>query len=105
MADVEKHIRCRCECTLKPSSCNRQQKFVKDDCRCICRDDSKMKRCSSKGKFWDSESCQCRCSMLSRRMCSTGFYYDLKRCKCVNDNEIKTSSWFRNLIRRIRMED
>ncbi|XP_013789578.1 balbiani ring protein 3-like isoform X2 [Limulus polyphemus] len=80
MADVEKHIRCRCECTLKPSSCNRQQKFVKDDCRCICRDDSKMKRCSSKGKFWDSESCQCRCSMLSRRMCSTGFYYDLKRC-------------------------
>nr|XP_018896130.1 PREDICTED: uncharacterized protein LOC109029884 isoform X1 [Bemisia tabaci] len=80
---VEKHTKCKCDCTVKASDCNPLQVYEKNECRCKCANTEKQKKCENESatKLWDPKSCSCQCREVQE--CSTGLIWDNLRCSCV----------------------
>ncbi|KAK7576388.1 hypothetical protein V9T40_012674 [Parthenolecanium corni] len=77
---VEKHLKCNCECKVKPTDCTSQQKYEENDCRCVCTNKEEEQRCTQeeKTKLWNPSTCQCQCREVHE--CSSGFFFDETRC-------------------------
>ncbi|XP_063237057.1 balbiani ring protein 3-like [Bacillus rossius redtenbacheri] len=82
IVSVEKHLACRCGCTVKEEDCSKLQRYEEDNCRCSCinRDEEKKCRSQNTTKLWDPSTCACTCREL--RQCSSGYFYDQNTCAC-----------------------
>ncbi|XP_049938100.1 uncharacterized protein LOC126412514 [Schistocerca serialis cubense] len=79
---VERHLKCKCSCIIKEKDCNKLQKYVPNECACVCQNTDEENKCKSQQniKAWDSHECSCKCR--NTRECSTGLFFDPDFCSC-----------------------
>ncbi|XP_060817693.1 uncharacterized protein LOC132908081 isoform X1 [Bombus pascuorum] len=88
---IDEHIKCECDCVIKPSDCTPKQVYKENLCRCECSNTDYRTKCiEHPDKIWDSVYCTCSCR--NAHECSTGFFYNQNTCRC---EQLPISrSWF-----------
>ena len=78
---IDEHIKCECDCVIKPSDCTPKQVYKENLCRCECSNTDYRTKCiEHPDKIWDSVYCTCSCR--NAHECSTGFFYNQNTCRC-----------------------
>ncbi|KZC04388.1 Vascular endothelial growth factor B, partial [Dufourea novaeangliae] len=79
---LEEHTKCACDCRIKAEHCNVKQTYLKEECRCACKNVDEAEKCirNNDTKTWDPERCTCLCR--DEQECSTGYYFDQNTCRC-----------------------
>ena len=62
---------------LDGSACNNKQCWIKDKCRCECKELIDKGRCD-KGFIWNLNNCNCECD----KSCYVGQYLNYENCTC-----------------------
>ena len=65
------------KCRLDASVCNNKQQWIKDKCRCECKELIDKGICD-KGLIWNPSNCDCECD----KSCDVREYLDYEDCKC-----------------------
>ncbi|KAJ4441446.1 hypothetical protein ANN_11301, partial [Periplaneta americana] len=76
---VEEHVRCKCDCTVMESHCNKKQEYDKQECMCKCMNMDEREPCEKDGKLWDQKECKCNCKQ--EEDCTTGHYWVPSLCR------------------------
>lgn len=79
---IERHVSCKCECTLSQEVCGPNKEFSSAACSCLCRENV---RCFPP-KMFNPETCGCECA--TREVCCPPNYRDCRfefneeTCEC-----------------------
>ncbi|XP_058789624.1 balbiani ring protein 3 [Phymastichus coffea] len=102
---LDEHTACLCDCTKKEKDCTDKQFYLKEECRCSCKNSDEEYKCQQQNekKYWDPNSCSCHCRKVEE--CFTNAYFDPNSCSCKSlqlsrqwfNNERRTSYNFRQL--------
>ena len=74
--------------------CNSRQIWIKDKCRCECKEDLVNKMVCDKGYIWNPSNCACECD----KSCGIGQSLDYKNCVCRNSLVDKLDEESTNVI-------
>lgn len=78
---VEQHLKCNCDCRVKEQHCNNLQKYIPNECRCVCNNEEDRDKCSEEHlKLWDPATCTCQCAKIEE--CTSGYGFDYNTCRC-----------------------
>ncbi|XP_074595830.1 uncharacterized protein LOC141850965 [Brevipalpus obovatus] len=74
--------RCECQCIQQKKDCGPQHDFIKEECRCRCKNLSSARECREKYplKKWNTDQCTCDC--VRRETCPSNLSFDEKTCSC-----------------------
>ena len=80
---VKNHTECIETCSLDKSSCSAYQKFIKDECVCVCQYENtpNPNPCTSPF-YWDKSMCDCICS-IDTKVCEKRKEFNKEECDCV----------------------